>query len=114
MGGEHIDAWMKIAPLDRLVDPLTGAQGNDPMDGQEGLRFSLYLKGAEAIFVADGGDDLVEVKFRYRCRAATWQMFRREGSKWVADGPASERAGRLLEQIVLVMQGADPRKTFEV
>lgn len=105
---------MKIAPLDRLIDSLPGPQRDDPMDGQNGVHFSMYLKGAEAIFVADDGEDVLEVKFRHRRRAAAWQMLRREGSKWVADGPPSARAGRLLEQIVLVMQGADPRKVFDV
>lgn len=106
------DAWMQIAPLDRLVDALPGSERTDLGNGQGKLRFSMYLKGTEAIFVVEGGDDIVEVKFRYRRQAGAWQMFRREGSRWVADGPASVRAGRLLEQIVLVMQGADPRMIF--
>lgn len=69
----------------------------------------MYLKGTEAIFVVDGGDEEVEAKFRFSRRARAWQIFRREGSRWIPDGPPNARAGRLLEQLVLVMQGADPR-----
>ncbi len=106
------DAWTRIPPLDRLVEVIEGPPETRTVDPRATVGFSMYLKGAEAIFVAEGGGETVEVRFRYRRQARAWQMYRREGTRWVADGPASERAGRLLEKIVLVMLGADPKVVF--
>lgn len=113
MAREHNDAWTRLPPLDRLAGALSDPPETGSIDPRATLRFSAYLKGTQAIFVIKGGDDEIEVKFRYRRRAAAWQMFRREGNRWIADGLASEHAGRILEQIVLVMQGADPKEVFE-
>lgn len=103
-----IDACKTIKPLDQLAGHLSASPPAEPP--RDGL--SLYVRGLEAIFVADIGDDYVEAKFRYRPRAGAWQLFRRHGSSWVADGPPSPRIGRLLEKIVLVMQGGDSLAIF--
>lgn len=103
---------MHIAPLDRLADRADQLQGAPPPDGPGAVRFSMYLKGAQAISIAEHGDEVVELKFRYRRQHRAWQMMRPLGSRWIADGTPSEGAGQLLQQLVLVMQGTDPRQVF--
>lgn len=106
------DAWRTIKPLDQLAGHLAAEPPVEPAGARGSDGLSLYVKGLEAIFVADIGDEYVEAKFRYRPRAGEWQLFRRHGSRWVADGPPMPRIGRLLEKIVLVMQGGDPLAIF--
>lgn len=112
MAREPNDAWMALPPLDRLAGVLSAPSPSEVVDPRHGVSFSLYVRGAEAIFVAEGGDEEVEAKFRFNRRSGAWQMFRRDGSRWIADGPPSARIGRLLEGIILVMQGAEPRAVF--
>jgi hypothetical protein len=69
MARERNDAWMEIAPLDRLADALPHSKSNDEADGHEGLRISMYLKGTEAIFILDSVDEMLGSSFQRSSRA---------------------------------------------
>jgi len=112
MATEPVDAWKTIKPLAQLAEHLTDLPSTGAVSASGMAGLSLFVGGLEAIFVADGGDDRVEARFRYRPGAGAWQLFRPRGTGWIADGPPSPRIDRLLERIVLVMLGGDPAPLF--
>jgi len=118
MPAEPDDAWMQIPPLDRYADVLGAGAPAGPSSWEPYapgmLSFSLALKGTEARFFVSGGlEEPFETRFKYKRGACAWQMFHREDGRWIPDGPPSARTGRLLERVVRIMQGEDPRNAFD-
>jgi hypothetical protein len=112
MPREANDAWMRIPPLDRLAgEPFSSGPPPPFEDGE--VHFSLCLKGTQVLFALRGPDQEIAVRFRYRRREAAWEMSRRVGTRWVSNGPPSASVGELLQGIVLVAQGWDPRAVFD-
>jgi hypothetical protein len=79
----------------------------DPEPCPDDVPISVKVEGTRVTvrIIAEG--ETTEVQFRYRKSHKAWQLYERNGSKWVADGPPRPTVGALLERIMLGLLAAE-------
>jgi hypothetical protein len=103
MGKPRADAWRKLPPFDRLHDALVAHSTADPDPDPCPDDIPIYVKieGRRVTVRINAPDEpTMRVQFRWRASHHEWQLFAREGSRWVADGPPRPSVGRLLERFL--------------
>ena len=98
------DAWRRLPPFDRLEDMIVARSEpvSDPGPCPDDIPIHVMVKGTRVtVRFTPPGKPGLEIQFRWRESHREWQLFAREGSRWVPDGGPRASVGRLLERLMV-------------
>ncbi|MEX2556675.1 MAG: hypothetical protein WEB06_13750 [Actinomycetota bacterium] len=99
-----VDAWRDLPPFDRLHDAIVARSEPtlDPDPCPDDIPIHVTVKGTRVtVRIIPPRGPVLEVQFRWRKTHHEWQLFARDGSRWIADGPPRPSVGRLLETLIV-------------
>lgn len=103
MSKEPVDAWRNLPPFDRYGD-FVAARARPvlapvPYSGPEPIFVNIEGSRVTVRLNPPRGESM-ELQFRWRKSYRAWQLYGREGARWVADGAPRASVGRLLDEIM--------------
>jgi hypothetical protein len=97
------DAWRHLPPFDRLHEEIVGRStpDADPAPCPDDIPIYVQVKGTHVtVRMNVAGEPIMRLQFRWRESNQEWQLFARDGSRWVADGLPRPSVSRLLETLI--------------